>query len=299
MDPGSFPLSNLKGFEVKPGHNNLVAVSAVKIDADDDLRGLDPGTRKCLLPDETDHVKLHKAYSQANCYLECSLIYAQKKLAQEQNMSFGCTPWYFPFTESSFRMCDPFQTKGILDSMQNDVPTEECSYCLPDCIRTIYSQTVTTQPFRRCDERNLYLTDFCTVGENTLLRPQIWSRQVIESYLKRKGKVPDYLVKVQSSKRTIKDSYVLRNFFDDLPKDYDAYQKDIAVLNVFFDSTTVMLFKSQRRQSWLDYFSAVGGALGLCIGLSIITVVELVWLCLRMAGLLHSKMTDPDEVKPF
>ena len=139
----------------------------------------------------------------------------------------------------------------------------------------------------------------CTVGEDTPLTPQIWGRQVIESYMKRKGSVPEYLVKVQSSKRTIKDSYVLTNFFEDLPKEYDAYEKDIAVLNVFFDSTTVMLFKSQRRQSWLDYFSAVGGALGLCIGLSIITVVELVWLCLRMAGLCHRKMTDPDEVEPF
>jgi hypothetical protein len=139
----------------------------------------------------------------------------------------------------------------------------------------------------------------CTVGEETLLKPQIWGRQVIESYMKRKGKVPNYLEKVQSSKRIIKDSYVLKTFFEDLPKEYDAYQKDIAVLNVFFDSTTVMVFKSQRRQSWLDYFSAVGGALGLCIGLSIITVVELVWLCLRMAGLIRQNMTDPDEVEPF
>ncbi len=108
----------------------------------------------------------------------------------------------------------------------------------------------------------MYLTDFCTVGEDTLLTPQIWGRQVIESYMKRKGKVHGYLANVQSSKRTIKDSYVLKGFFEDLPKEYDAYEKDIAVLNVFFDSTTVMLFKSQRRQSWLDYFSAVGGALG-------------------------------------
>jgi acid-sensing ion channel, other len=131
MDPGSFPLSNLKGFEVKPGHNNLVAVSAQKIDADDDLRGLKPATRKCLFPDETDHVKLHKSYSQANCYLECSLIFAQNKLAQEQNMSQGCTPWYFPFTDDSYRMCDPFETSQILDRMQNDVPSDECNYCLP------------------------------------------------------------------------------------------------------------------------------------------------------------------------
>ncbi len=106
------------------------------------------------------------------------------------------------------------------------------------------------------------MTEFCTVGEYALFTPQIWGRQVIESNMKRKGKIPGYLANVQSSKRTIKDSYVLKGFFEDLPKEYDAYEKDIAVLNVFFDSTTVMLFKSQRRQSWLDYFSAVGGALG-------------------------------------
>ncbi len=46
-------------------------------------------------------------------------------------MSLGCTPWYFPFTDDNFRMCDPFQTEEILNSMQNDVPNNECSYCLP------------------------------------------------------------------------------------------------------------------------------------------------------------------------
>ena len=57
-EPGNFPLANLRGFEVKPGHNNLVALSAVKIDADDDLKYLKPETRKCLFPDETTNLKL-------------------------------------------------------------------------------------------------------------------------------------------------------------------------------------------------------------------------------------------------
>ena len=104
---------------------------------------------------------------------------------------------------------------------------------------------------------------------------------------------------IQNSKRTIKDSYLLRNFFSGISKEYDAYDKDIAVLNVFFGSSTVMSFKSQKRQSWIDYFSSVGGALGLCIGLSIITFVELVWLCLRVAGRCESQKSDPDQVEPF
>jgi hypothetical protein len=293
-EPGSFPFTNLKGFEVKPGHNNLVALSAIKIDADDDLRGLNRETRKCLFPDETDVLKLFKTYKQSNCFLECSLNFAQS-----QNATQGCTPWYFPFVDGKFKMCDPYQNTEIWDFMQN-VPENQCNYCLPDCIRTTYKQAVTTQTFRRCDERNMYLSDLCVMDLENVTKPQIWGRQIIEQYVRRNKTLPASLTnKIQSSKRTIKRSYVFSNFFEDLPKEYDAYDKDIAVLTVFFDSTTVMMFKSQRRQSWLDYFANVGGALGLCIGLSIITVVEIVWLCLRMGGLCHAEKSNPDQVEPF
>jgi len=30
----------------------------------------------------------------------------------------------------------------------------------------------------------------------------------------------------------------------------------------------------------IDYFSTVGGLLGLCIGISIVTIIELIWLAL-------------------
>ncbi len=132
-----------------------------------------------------------------------------------------------------------------------------------------------------------------------VIRPEIWGRQVLENFQQTQGNIPSYLSFVDSSKRTIKNSYVLTNFFRGLIKDYDAYEKDIAVLEVFFDTSTVMKFQSQKSQSWLDYLSSVGGALGLCIGLSIITVVELVWLCLRIAGQFKSEPMDKDEVTPF
>ncbi len=43
-----------------------------------------------------------------------------------------------------------------------------------------------------------------------------------------------------------------------------------------------MEFKSQSSQSWIDYMANVGGLLGLCIGLSIVTVIEIIWLCVRL-----------------
>jgi hypothetical protein len=33
-----------------------------------------------------------------------------------------------------------------------------------DCIQTIYQQTVSAQPFRRCDERNIQLSDMCNMN---------------------------------------------------------------------------------------------------------------------------------------
>ena len=112
-----------------------------------------------------------------------------------------------------------------------------------------------------------------------------------------KGKIPLYLSNLESSKRIIKESYILPKFFEGLSKDYDAFEKDIAVLKVFFDSSTVIQFKSELRQSWIDYFAAVGGALGLCIGLSLMTIVEIFWLCFRIVVLVRK--TKPNEVLDF
>ena len=59
--------------------------------------------------------------------------------------------------------------------------------------------------------------------------------------------------------------------------------QDIAVLEVFFEATTAIQFSTYATQTWVDYFANVGGLLGLCIGLSIITLVELAWLGMKLA----------------
>ena len=87
-----FPLTFQKGFEVKAGHKNMIALTATKIDADDGIRNIEPVRRNCRFPDEADQLLLHKNYSQANCFLECALFYAQNQLKQLNNASHKCTP---------------------------------------------------------------------------------------------------------------------------------------------------------------------------------------------------------------
>ncbi len=72
-----------------------------------------------------------------------------------------CTPWYFPFLDENHRMCDPWETK-IFKSLFHSTRFEtECSYCLPDCKRTLYKQKNTIEPLQNCDENSFAVSNFC------------------------------------------------------------------------------------------------------------------------------------------
>jgi len=72
--------------------------------------------------------------------------------------------------------------------------------------------------------------------------------------------------------------------FTQNPKTYDAYENDIALVQVFFRKSTMFQLGKQPRMTWIDYLSAVGGLLGLVLGMGIPSFIELIWVCLRMAA---------------
>ena len=81
----------------------------------------------------------------------------------------------------------------------------------------------------------------------------------------------------------------LSQLFPTANKDYtyDAYEKDIASVHFYFEKTTVLQFHRQNRITPLEIASQVGGLLGLCLGFSIASGVEIVYwmffrLCCRM-----------------
>ena len=61
---------------------------------------------------------------------------------------------------------------------------------------------------------------------------------------------------------------------------YDAYEKDIAVVTFFFESPTVFEYLKEPRMTLLQFISQMGGLLGLCIGLSFISVIEILYWCI-------------------
>ena len=78
---------------------------------------------------------------------------------------------------------------------------------------------------------------------------------------------------------------------------YNSYKKDIAIVNIFFGGPTayggsidiccyyhrVSEFERLPKMTWLDFISGFGGLCGLCLGISFVSVAEIVyWFSIRL-----------------
>ena len=284
-----YPMTFRKTALIRPGHNNIVALKATEVATEAGVRtAATPEKRMCLFADEKK-LQLHKKYSQANCFLECSLDIAMR--AMSPNMSDPCIPWYFPVQNASIRMCDPYEAFTFVDIMK-DIADEECPQCLPDCSGTTFEASVSAAPFRRCDYKNLGLSELCNFdGMHGFLDPPIWGESVMRQFGADKGSFPKYLDgKFRSNKRKIaldEKSSVFGIMNDENPE-YDAYDRDIAMVTFFFESTTAFMFVRQPRMTVIDFISQIGGLLGLCMGFSFVSFVEIFyWFTFRLAKNSH------------
>ena len=85
-----------------------------------------------------------------------------------------------------------------------------------------------------------------------------------------------------SNIRKFQQGEVFKSTNDDKDLSYNAYDVDMAVVQIYFENPAVFQYLRQPKSTWVDFFSSIGGLLGLCLGLSIVTVVELFWLCFTM-----------------
>ena len=161
-----------------------------------------------------------------------------------------------------------------------------CDSCLPDCNTTMFTASVTAAPFRKCDYKNLGVSKLCSFDTN--LSPPIWGQQVLSQY---KDELPDgvptYIANlVSSNKRKFADTRAsgvpIFTADTNTRPTYDAYEKDIAMVTFFFESTTALQYQRQLRLTLVGFISQVGGLMGLCLGISFISMIEVVyWFTIR------------------
>ena len=280
-----FPITSRKPLMIKPGHLNIVGISAINIQADDNIRKYRAEQRKCYFEDEHP-LKIFKKYSQRNCQLERSLEYASK-LVQEENANFNqCVPWFYPVNDDvkNTSMCDPWEQKVFQEKM-GMVPRDEYAECLPDCKGNIYDTKVDRAVFKKCDHTNLGASTFCDL-ESGDINPSIWSQEAREEFQLITGNIPYYLFQ-NPENQTLYSSKRSYQPHSDIPfqnnMTYNAFENDIAMVHFYFEREDILQLKRSEKVSIADLLSSFGGNLGLGLGFSCISLAEIIyWLTIRL-----------------
>ena len=78
--------------------------------------------------------------------------------------------------------------------------------------------------------------------------------------------------------------------------DYEAYERDISVIHFYFDSSTAFQYYREPRMTLASFVSQVGGVLGLFLGFSIVSLVELLyWFLYRWCCLVFNPKKKPSK----
>ena len=65
--------------------------------------------------------------------------------------------------------------------------------------------------------------------------------------------------------------------FESQDINYEAYEKDIAKVEIYFKSATATKIYREPTMTWVDFFANLGGLYGLVLGLGIIFLFEFIW----------------------
>ena len=322
-DNDKYPLTSSTSMIARPGHETNIEISAVQVESLNETRQFAPKKRNCYFPDEYE-LKMHKSYSQSNCLLECKVSYAfecmktcmgfnetcsckgirvPKVTKIEANES--CIPWFYPTQDKdAVKMCNPWNTLKFRKIVSENIPRDQCNYCLPECTTTVYSTASSYAALQKCDHTNTGTNRLCNMMKGTL-NPAPWTYLAQQEYEKASPNesLPWYLqtdlaeldemnstfAKFPDQRRKISDPKIEQSalFTSELKKNptYNAFEKDIGFVNIFFGKEYSTRYIKKNRLSGFDILSQVGGSIGLAMGVSLISVVEFIyWFAYRIFG---------------
>lgn len=312
-----FPTVSRSSLISRPGLESSINVRATHQVGLEEIRKYDPLKRNCYFPDEFE-LNVHKLYSQSNCIFECKTKFAFQCLetcdengkhcnchnvsivnteALNESGSKNCVPWFYPSAdENAEKMCNPWHTKTFRNILKEHIPKDACNYCLPDCSTTLYDSTMTYAELRKCDRTNMGSSMLCDL-ENQELNPAPWIKIAQEEYKNANEDIPWYLktskppkdkslnkfsdTRTKIADPSLKSTVLFPSELEETPS-YDAFERDIGIVNIYFGSDHTIKYVKKNKMSNYDFLSQIGGSIGLAMGISIISVVEIVyWFTIR------------------
>ena len=263
-----YPFTSRNGILIKAGQTNEIAISATRFEADPKIKSVPRDSRLCYFPDERS-LNLTQKYSQANCFFECKVEYIRKKFFNSTGKH--CIPWFYPRENITlYEICDPWTTwmfqeelKMVADNVTG------CRDCLRDCSSTKYRSSISSAPFRKCDQTNIGVSPLCDLTEEDprmmMMNPPIWKHEVRGEYEKfNGGDIPDFFENqpgVLSNLRHYAPNHEVENLVLRAHREkqltYNAFERDITLVNFYFPESKVIQFKTDLRMTPIDFISSV------------------------------------------
>ena len=250
--------------ELKPGYHVIIRVVPKIIETSEDFEKFDVTTRGCKLPYESEGLNFVQNYSKVGCEMECAL---------NQSLAIcKCLPWYYPNDFSGTPMCDMFGAKCFDMIMSDETHYKNCSaHCLEDCKGTSYLEFHSYDPinFKETCQQPLFVDLF-----QRLYKPY---------------EPIDWYENITLGKPLVKFS--IEKYCE------DYLQKYISIVTVETPTSSIIKSKRVTAVSFIEQLAIVGGIFGLFSGVSILSIVEIVCLCLTVAKISCSCRQKNTETK--
>ena len=108
----------------------------------------------------------------------------------------------------------------------------------------------------------------------------MFNKELQANYNWRFNNTPYYQkMRYESSQRYSGSDLTYGDIFGRDAVGYDAFDNDIAKVHIYFKTPTAFKIRGTPFMSATLFVSNIGGIFGLVLGMSIVTLFELVWLC--------------------
>jgi len=185
------------------------------------------------------------------------------------------------------KSCDPWNTTTFIVEMSK-LDQSQCSHCLSDCDSVKYQVSSTSNKIEACDSTNLNLSPLCDIlNKNNDIEATIWGDAAKATY--DPENTPDYVHKILGPMRKyyINDARADRELLQSLVHgqvSYNAFERDIAIINIFYGDATAMEYERGLKMTAIDFISSLGGLFGLFLGFSLLSFVEIIYWFIVVFG---------------
>ena len=237
-----------------PGYQITIKVIPQLVGVTEQFKEMDMTSRNCRLASEIDGIKLTNTYSKIGCEFECATDKAIEICR--------CVPWYITNNFTGTPMCDSFGGHCFEEILTKESNYKQCSSkCMEDCSgmpMTMVTSYIPINTDEACKTDSYLEKHFIHSSR------QHFTFEIYRSLIEGDGQIPDL-------ETNMANGSLCRNFIS----------KFVGI--VIIESPTDSITKSARdvRITLIDQIGTIGGTLGLFTGMSILSLVEIVFFLVK------------------